>query len=207
MPVRLVQHPLVQHVLTHLRDRQTSPEEFRRLATRISLLLVAEAVRDLPSQAVTVATPLGTAAGRVLATDVVVIPVLRAGLAMLDAVLALIPDARVGHIGVQRDESTAEASTYYAKLPRELDNSYVLVIDPMLATGGSAVAALDLLTKAGARAVRLVCIVSAPEGLALLEQHYPDLLIYTPAIDQGLNDRKFIVPGLGDFGDRLYGTL
>jgi uracil phosphoribosyltransferase len=126
---------------------------------------------------------------------------------MLDAVLELVPGARVGHIGLQRDEMTAVASQYYSKLPARLDRSYVLMIDPMLATGGSAVAALDLLRHAGARNVRMICIVAAPEGVALVEQHHPDVAIYTPVIDDKLNDHKYIVPGLGDFGDRLYGTI
>ena len=141
-----------------------------------------------------------------VSTDVVVVPVLRAGLGMLDAVLELLPAARVGHIGMQRDEATAVASKYYTKLPEHLEASYVLMIDPMLATGGSAVAALDMLREAGARDVRMICIVSAPEGIALVEQHHPDVQIYTPVVDQGLNAQKFILPGLGDFGDRLYGT-
>jgi uracil phosphoribosyltransferase len=126
---------------------------------------------------------------------------------MLDAVLELIPSARVGHIGLQRDETTAVASQYYAKLPQGLEHSYVLMIDPMLATGGSAAAALDLLQRAGARNIRILCIVAAPEGIAFIERRFPDIRIFTPVIDQGLNDRKFIVPGLGDFGDRLYGTF
>lgn len=126
---------------------------------------------------------------------------------MLDAVLTLVPDARVGHLGLQRDETTAVASQYYAKLPAGLGSSFVLMIDPMLATGGSAVAGLDLLCAAGARDVRIVCIVCAPQGVAAVERHHPDVPIYTPAVDQGLNAQKFIVPGLGDFGDRLYGTL
>ena len=176
------------------------------MAVRISLLLAAEATRDLPSSPVTVATPLGPAAGREVSGDVVVVPVLRAGLGMLDAILELIPRARVGHIGLQRDELTAVASRYYSKLPQSLAASYVLMIDPMLATGGSAVAALDMLRDAGARGARMICIVSAPEGIELVERHHPDVHIYTPVIDQRLNDHKFIVPGLGDFGDRLYGT-
>jgi uracil phosphoribosyltransferase len=176
------------------------------MAIRISLLLAAEALRDLPGETITVETPLGPADGRRLGADVVVVPVLRAGLGMLDAVLELVPNARVGHIGLQRDELTAVASQYYSKLPPRLDKSFVLMIDPMLATGGSAVAALDLLVKAGARDIRMVCIVSAPEGVALVERSHPNVRIYTPAIDRGLNPHKFIVPGLGDFGDRLYGT-
>jgi len=206
VPVHLVEHPLVHDALSILRDSTTGPELFRRIAVRISLLLAAEATRDLPAPAVTVSTPLGPAAGRRVSGDVVVVPVLRAGLGMLDAVLQLIPTARVGHIGLQRDELTAVASRYYSKLPGALGGSFVLMIDPMLATGGSAVAALDMLREAGAVGVRMICIVSAPEGIALVEQHHPDVHIYTPAIDQGLNANKFIVPGLGDFGDRLYGT-
>lgn len=206
MPVHLVEHPLVHDALAILRNAATPPELFRRMAVRISLLLAAEATRDLPSSPVTVTTPLGPATGREVAGEVVVVPVLRAGLGMLDAVLELIPRARVGHIGLQRDELTAVASRYYSKLPRSLAASYVLMIDPMLATGGSAVAALDMLRDAGARGARMICIVSAPEGIELVERHHPDVHIYTPVIDQRLNDHKFIVPGLGDFGDRLYGT-
>ena len=176
------------------------------MAVRISLLLAAEATRDLPTARVTVATPLGPAPGSRVSGDVVVVPVLRAGLGMLDAVLELIPSARVGHIGLQRDEITAVASRYYSKLPQTLDSSFVLMIDPMLATGGSAVAALDMLREAGARDVRMICIVSAPEGIALVKARHPDVQIFTPVIDERLNDQKFILPGLGDFGDRLYGT-
>jgi uracil phosphoribosyltransferase len=207
VPVHLVDHPLVHDALVSLRDKHTTPEHFRRAATRISVLLAAEATRDLPAIDTTVDTPLGPAPGRRVGPDVVVVPVLRAGLGMLDAVLELIPTARVGHIGLQRDEMTAVASQYYSKLPANLAKSYVLMIDPMLATGGSAVSALDLLRSAGARAVRIVCIVAAPEGIALVEQHHPDVHIYTPVVDRGLNEHKYIVPGLGDFGDRLYGTV
>jgi uracil phosphoribosyltransferase len=206
VPVHLVTHPLVHDALATLRDSSTPPELFRRMAVRISLLLAGEATRDVPGVDVTVETPLGPARGRRITRDVVVVPVLRAGLGMLDAVLELIPTARVGHIGLQRDEITAVASQYYSKLPADLSRSFVLIIDPMLATGGSAVAALDLLRNAGARGVRMICIVAAPEGIALVERHHPDVAIYTPVVDSGLNAHKFIVPGLGDFGDRLYGT-
>jgi uracil phosphoribosyltransferase len=205
--LRVVDHPLVHDALATLRDKTTPPELFRRMAVRISLLLAAEATRDVPAASVDVETPLGPAPGRRVRGSVVVVPVLRAGLGMLDAVLELIPSARVGHIGLQRDEITAVASQYYSRLPGDLGGSFVLMIDPMLATGGSAVAALDLLRQAGARAVRMICIVAAPEGIALVERHHPDTVIYTPAVDQGLNAHKFIVPGLGDFGDRLYGTF
>lgn len=206
MPVHLVDHPVVHDALATLRDRTTPPEVFRRMAVRISLLLAAEATRDIPTECGNVESPLGPAPARRVTGEVVVVPVLRAGLGMLDAVLELIPKARVGHIGLQRDEITAVASQYYAKLPGSLHDSFVLMIDPMLATGGSAVAALDLLQGAGARRVRMICIVAAPEGIALVERQHPEVVIYTPAIDAGLNEYKFIVPGLGDFGDRLYGT-
>jgi uracil phosphoribosyltransferase len=204
--LHLVPHPLVHDALATLRDSSTPPELFRRMAVRISLLLAADATRDVPSAEVTVQTPLGPAQARRITRDVVVVPVLRAGLGMLDAILELIPTARVGHIGLQRDELTAVASQYYSKLPADLSGSFVLMIDPMLATGGSAVAALDLLRGAGAHDVRMICIVAAPDGIALVERHHPDVRIFTPVVDQGLNSHKFIVPGLGDFGDRLYGT-
>ena len=207
VPVHIVQHPLVHDALVSLRDKNTTPEHFRRAATRISVLLAAQALGDVPAGDVTVETPLGPAPGKRIGADVVVVPVLRAGLGMLDAVLELVPSARVGHIGLQRDEMTAVASQYYSKLPARLASSYVLMIDPMLATGGSAVAALDLLQHAGARVIRMICIVAAPEGVALVERHHPGVDIYTPVVDRELNPQKFIVPGLGDFGDRLYGTV
>jgi uracil phosphoribosyltransferase len=207
VPVHLVDHPLVHDVLVDLRDKLTTHEHFRRAATRISVLLAAEALREAGSSPVTVDTPLGPAPGRRISSDIVVVPVLRAGLGMLDAVLTLVPHARVGHIGLQRDETTAAASRYYAKLPARLASSFVLLIDPMLATGGSAVAAIDLLKLSGAVDVRAICIVAAPEGTATLQRHHPDVTIYTPVVDRGLDVRKFIVPGLGDFGDRLYGTV
>jgi uracil phosphoribosyltransferase len=206
VPLHLVEHPLVHDALATLRDRTTTPQTFRHMAMRISLLLAAEATRDIPTSEVTVESPLGPAPGRRVQDGVVVVPVLRAGLGMLDAVLELIPTARVGHIGLQRDEMTAIASQYYSKLPPDMHGSFVLMIDPMLATGGSAVAALDLIRRAGGRDVRMICIVAAPEGVALVERHHPDVHIFTPVVDRGLNDHKFILPGLGDFGDRLYGT-
>ena len=204
--VHLVTHPLVHDALAGLRDAATPPERFRQLANRISVLLAAEALAALPVREGTVTTPLGPAASRRVEQDVVIVPVLRAGLGMLEAILGLVPQARVGHIGLQRDESTAIASQYYARLPERLDDSFVLMVDPMLATGGSAVAAIDRLREAGARAVRIICIVAAPEGIAAVERAHPDVPIYTPVIDESLNAQKYIVPGLGDFGDRLYGT-
>ena len=202
----MIEHPLVHDALMELRDVRTTPPAFRRAATRISLLLAVEALRQLHTVVTTVTTPLGPAEGRVVRTDVVVVPVLRAGLSMLDGVLQLIPSARVGHIGLQRDEATAMASRYYSKLPPDIGESHVLIIDPMLATGGSSAAAIDLVKAGGARSIALVCVISAPEGVALLQSRHPDVDVFTPAIDRELNAHKFIVPGLGDFGDRLYGT-
>jgi uracil phosphoribosyltransferase len=207
VPVHLIDHPLVQDALVALRDARTGPDEFRRAARRLSVLVAAEALRDVPTRDVTVRTPLEDAAGKRVAGDVVVVPVLRAGLGMLESVLELVPDARVGHLGLQRDEATAVASQYYAKLPGPLDASFVLIVDPMLATGGSAVSALDRLVEAGARNIRIACIVAAPEGIALVKTRHPGVPIYTPVVDRALNEHKFIMPGLGDFGDRLYGTV
>ena len=207
MPLHVVEHPLVHDALVELRDARTEPPAFRRAANRISVLLAAEALRDVPSVPTTVTTPLGPAEGRVVKADVVVVPVLRAGLGMLDAVLELLPAARVGHIGLQRDEATAIASKYYSKLPADLARSWVLMIDPMLATGGSAVAAIDLLKASGAKTIAMICIVAAPEGVRLVGQHHPDVAVYTPVVDKHLDTHKYIVPGLGDFGDRLYGTV
>jgi uracil phosphoribosyltransferase len=207
VPVHLISHPVARALLTQLRDKQTPSPLFRQYAQRLSVLIATEAMRDLPTEAITVETPLGPAEGARIASDVVVVPVLRAGLGMLEAVLSVVPHARVGHIGLQRDEATAVASQYYAKFPAGLDNSEVVLIDPMLATGGSAVASLQLLAARGARHLRLLCIVAAPEGIAEVERHMPHVQIYTSAIDSHLNEHKFIVPGLGDFGDRLFGTM
>jgi uracil phosphoribosyltransferase len=207
VPVHLVQHPIAQDALIALRDRATGASRFRRLTHRLSLIVATEATRKLPMALARVETPLEPAQGEALEADVTVVPVLRAGLGMVDAVLELLPHARVGHIGLQRDEHTAIASRYYAKLPADLSNSVALVVDPMLATGGSAIAAIALLIKAGARDIRLLCIVAAPEGVAAVEQAYPTVQIFTPVIDRELNAQKFILPGLGDFGDRLYGTV
>jgi uracil phosphoribosyltransferase len=206
VPVHLVEHPIAQDALLALRDKTTPPARFRWLTHRLSLVLTLEATRKLPMMLARVETPLEPAQGEALRADLVVVPILRAGLAMLDAVLTLLPEARVGHIGLQRDERTAVASQYFSKLPSNLPGSTALLIDPMLATGGSAVTAINLLRAAGTRDIRLICIVAAPEGVAAIEAAHPDVHVYTPAIDRGLNARKFILPGLGDFGDRLYGT-
>jgi uracil phosphoribosyltransferase len=206
VPVHLVAHPVAQDALLALRDATTRPSHFRRLAHRLSLVVTLDATRDLTTEASTVNGPLGPAPGDRVAADVVVVPVVRAGLGMLDSVLELLPQARVGYIGLQRDEHTAIASQYYSKLPPINAGTTVLLTDPMLATGGSAVAAANIIAAAGARDIRLLCVVAAPEGIAALEAAHPAIRIFTPVVDRGLNAQKFILPGLGDFGDRLYGT-
>jgi uracil phosphoribosyltransferase len=206
MDVHVLQHPLVEDVLAALRDRHTPSDVFRQLARRVSLLLVAEATRDLPLAERTVETPLEAATVRRLAARVVAVPVLRAGLGMLDGFLELVPQAQVGYFGLERDEVTAVARRYYEKVPKDLAGAVVFLLDPMLATGGSAAMAIEGLADLGARGVRLLSIVAAPEGIALLRSAVPDAIVYTAAIDRELNARKFILPGLGDFGDRLFGT-
>ena len=205
--VHLITHPFVHDALATLRDTATPPDTFRRVARRMSLLIAAEVLKDIPTVEGTVETPLGTAFARRVHARVTLVPVLRAGLGMIDGILDLLPSTRVGHIGLQRDESTAQAMRYYVKLPPDLGDDVVLITDPMLATGGSAVAAIELLREAGARDLRFVCIVAAPEGIAAIERRFPDVPIYTPVVDRELNAHKFIVPGLGDFGDRLFGTV
>jgi len=202
----LVAHPVAHDALAALRDAATEPGEFRRLAHRIGLIMAAEATRDLPTTEVSVRTPLETTTGRAISGDVVVVAVLRAGLCLVEPVLSLLPHARVGHIGLRRDERTAEAHQYSVHLPEDLAQSVVLLVDPMLATGGSAVMAIDLLKAAGARSIRLLSIVAAPEGVEAVQRAHPDVAIFSPTLDRELNAQKFIAPGLGDFGDRLHGT-
>jgi uracil phosphoribosyltransferase len=206
MDVHIVRHPLVEDVLAALRDRRTPCDAFRQLARRVSLLLVAEATRDLPVAATTIETPLEPATVQRLAARLVAVPVLRAGLGMLEGFLELVPQAQVGYFGLERDETTAVARRYYEKVPEDLGSALVFLLDPMLATGGSAAMAIEGLAARGARGVRLLSIVAAPEGLALLRSAAPDATVYTAAVDRELNARKFILPGLGDFGDRLFGT-
>jgi uracil phosphoribosyltransferase len=206
MPLHLVDHPLMHDIMTRLRDRATTSDDFRVLAYRVSLFLVAEATRDLPIAEGTVETPMETAAVRRLAARVVAVPVLRAGIGMLQAFLDLVPSAQVGYFGLERDEKTAVARRYYEKVPGDLESAVVFLLDPMLATGGSAAMAVEGLEARGARRVRLVSIVAAPEGVERLAADAPETEIYTAALDRGLDDRKYILPGLGDFGDRLYGT-
>ena len=202
----VLDHPLAGDLLTRLRDRDTGPAEYRALARRLGTLLVAEATRDMAVEAATVETPLERVQGTRLAQGVVAIPVLRAGLGLLDAVVDLYPDAVVGYLGMERDEVTHEPRDYYAKLP-PLAGRRALVVDPMLATGGSGTAAVRYVKEAGADDVVFVCVVAAPEGLARLQVDHPDVRVVAAALDRQLNADAYILPGLGDFGDRLYGTL
>jgi uracil phosphoribosyltransferase len=191
--------------LVGLRDRTTEPEEFRELARKVITLLLYEATADLPVRHGTVQTPLKEAPATWVEREVVAIPVLRAGLGILGPALELLPRVSVGYIGLERDEETAVARIYYQKLPNLL-GKVPLLLDPMLATGGSAAQALDLIKEAGGKDPRMICVVAAPEGVRVLEERHPEVQIYAAALDEGLNDRAFIVPGLGDFGDRLFGT-
>jgi uracil phosphoribosyltransferase len=205
VPLRVSSHPLVADSLRGLRDKSTAPEEFRVLALKIITLLLYEATADLPVTHVKVQTPLTEADAISMDREVVAIPVLRSGLGILGPVLELLPRVSVGYIGLERDEETAVARIYYKKLPK-LEGKVPLLLDPMLATGGSAAQALDLIKEAGGRNPRMICVVAAPEGVKVLEERHPEVQIFTAALDEGLNDRAFIVPGLGDFGDRLFGT-
>ena len=205
MPLHLSDHPIVQDCLAGLRDSATQPEEFRVLTRRVITFLLYEATRDLPVREGSVQTPLTEARVRRVEKEVVAIPVLRAGLGLLGPVLELLPRVSVGYIGLERDEETAVARIYYKKLP-SMEGKVPLLLDPMLATGGSAAQALDLIKEAGGRNPLMICVVAAPEGVKVLEERHPEVKIYTAALDEGLNDRAFIVPGLGDFGDRLFGT-
>jgi uracil phosphoribosyltransferase len=201
----VVEHPLAQHLLTALRDRSTPPAVFRALTRRLTLALVLEATRDLETETDKVDTPLETMQAPRLATDLVAIPILRAGLGMLEAVTDTFPEVAVGYIGLERDERTLQPTSYYEKLPL-LQGKQVLLLDPMLATGGSAVRAASSILAKGAGSLRMVCVVAAPEGAAAMETAHPEVPIYAAALDRELNDQGYILPGIGDFGDRLYGT-
>lgn len=204
--VTVVDHPLVQHKLTLMRSVDTAPAVFRRLLTEATMLLSYEGLRTIPTRAVTVTTPLGDTEGAEMATEPVVISILRAGNGMLDGLLQLVPTARVGFVGMYRDHDTLKAVTYYCKLPDNLDKHPVVVVDPMLATANTAVAALELIKAEGATEIRFVSLVSAPEGIAALRAAHPDVQIVTASIDERLNENGYIVPGLGDAGDRIFGT-
>ena len=204
--VTVIAHPLVQHNLTKLRDARTDPEAFRRGLGEVASLMVYEATRSFQTKSVSVTTPLAKTRGAQLKHEVVLVPILRAGLGMMSSILQLIPHARVGFIGLKRHEQTLHASVYHKSLPADLSSFEIILIDPMLATGGSTAAALKLLAERGARRVRLVSLVAAPEGIARVHERYPELPIFTAAIDEKLNAKGYIVPGLGDAGDRMFGT-
>ncbi len=204
--VTVIAHPLVQHNLTKLRDARTDPEGFRRGLAEVASLMVYEATRSFQTKSIAVHTPLVRTRGAQLKHEVVLVPILRAGLGMLPSILQLIPHARVGFLGLKRHEKTLKAGVYHKSLPADLSSFEIILIDPMLATGGSVVAALRLLEERGARRVRLVSLVAAPEGIARVHEHYPELPIFTAAIDEKLNAQGYIVPGLGDAGDRLFGV-
>jgi uracil phosphoribosyltransferase len=209
MPARLtvVEHPLVQHKLAYLRDKGTPTVHFRKLVNEVTLLLTYEATKDMETEPADIETPLEPMTARKISgKKVAVCPVLRAGVGMLDGVLSLVSSARVGFIGMYRDEETLEPVQYYMKLPDDLDARDAIVLDPMLATGHSSGAAIDAVKEAGAHSVTLVCIVAAPPGIEYIHERHPDVHIVCAAVDRGLNERGFIVPGLGDAGDRLYGT-
>lgn len=201
----MIDHPLAGHLLLQLRDKATPPAVFRNITKRLTACLIVEATRDLPTREVSVSTPLEETTGTALAAPIVAIPILRAGLGMLEAVVELFPEVRVGYIGLERDEATFQPSEYYAKMP-DMSDAITIVLDPMLATGGSAEAALSSVKEKGAQRVVMVSVVAAPEGIGALQEAHPDVDIYTAAIDRELNENAYIMPGLGDFGDRLFGT-
>ncbi|MGI6359374.1 MAG: uracil phosphoribosyltransferase [Bacillota bacterium] len=205
--VHLLDHPLIQHKLTFIRDQNTGSKEFRELVEELSMLMAYEVTRNLPLEEIEVQTPVSLAKSRVIAGKKLgVVPILRAGLGMVNGMLKLIPAAKVGHIGLYRDPVSLQPVEYYAKLPSDIAERDLFVLDPMLATGGSAIAAINYLKQQGAQSIRFVCLIAAPEGIAALQAAHGDVEIYTASVDERLNDHAYIVPGLGDAGDRLFGT-
>ncbi|MEJ8544182.1 uracil phosphoribosyltransferase [Brevibacillus borstelensis] len=205
--VYVLDHPLIQHKVTFIRDKNTGTKEFRELVDEVATLMAYEITRYMPLAETTIETPVATCQARVIAGKKVgLIPILRAGLGMVDGILQLIPAAKVGHVGLYRDPETLQPVEYYVKLPTDIAERELIVIDPMLATGGSAVAAIDALKKRGAKSMKLMCLIAAPEGIKLVQDEHPDVDIYVAAIDEYLNDHGYIIPGLGDAGDRLFGT-
>ncbi len=203
----IMDHPLIQHKLTLVRDKHTGSKEFRELISEIATLMCYEATRDLPLTEVEIETPVAVAKTKVLSgRKLAFVPILRAGMGMLDGVMQLVPAAKVGHIGLYRDPETCEPVEYYCKLPSDIAERDVIVIDPMLATGGSAIDAIKMIKQRGVTSIKFMCIIAAPEGLAALTAAHPDVKVYCAALDDHLNDHKYIVPGLGDAGDRIYGT-
>ncbi len=203
----VMEHPLIIHKVSMLRNKDTSVKDFRELINEIALLMGYEATKDLELMDIQVETPIATTTGHIIDKQVALVPILRAGLGMVDALMSLIPAAKVGHVGLYRDPETHEPVEYYCKLPTDIEQRQVLVLDPMLATGGSAVAAIDFIKKRGAKKIKLVNIIGAPEGVEAVQKAHPDVDIYVGALDEKLNENCYIVPGLGDAGDRLFGTL
>ncbi len=205
--VTVLDHPLIQHKLTFLRDKNTGSKMFRELVSEVSMLMCYEATRDLPLESIEIETPVANAKTKVLAgRKLAFVPILRAGSGMLDAMLQMIPAAKVGHIGLYRDETTLEPVEYYKKLPADIEDRDVFVLDPMLATGGSAVDAISIIKKSNPKSIKFLCIVAAPQGIKALTEAHPDVQVFCAAKDEGLNENCYIVPGLGDAGDRIFGT-
>lgn len=206
--VFIMDHPLIQHKLTYLRDKNTGAKDFRQLVSEIAMLLCYEATRDLPLEETTVETPVAVAKTKVIAgRKLAFIPILRAGLGMVDGVLSLVPAAKVGHIGLYRDPKTLKPVEYYSKLPNDIDQRDVIVLDPMLATGGSSVDAVTIIKRSHPKSIKFMCIIAAPAGIETFTKAHPDAQLYCAAVDDHLNEHGYIVPGLGDAGDRIFGTL
>lgn len=205
--VHVFDHPLIQHKLSYIRDARTGTKEFRELVDEVGMLMAYEVTRDLELQDVEIPTPVTKmTAKRLAGKKLAIVPILRAGLGMTDGVLSLVPAARVGHIGLYRDPETLEAVEYFAKMPQDIDERQIIVVDPMLATGASAIEAISSLKKRGAKSIRFMCLIAAPEGVEKMQEAHPDVDIYIAALDEKLNDKAYITPGLGDAGDRLFGT-
>lgn len=204
--LHVLEHPLITHKLAIMRSKDTSTKDFRQNLDEIAGLMAYEITRDVPTRDVVVETPMGDCNTKTLATDIVLVPILRAGLGMVNGICDLVPTVKVAHIGLYRDEETLEPHEYFAKYPKCMDNAVVMIVDPMLATGGSANAAITMVKRQGAKNIRLVCLVGAPEGVEAVEKQHPDVDIYLAALDEKLNEKGYIVPGLGDAGDRIFGT-